>query len=98
MLHPQFRDFIRYAKRLNLNFIVMSNLTRCDAEMVVFLAEVQPQFVNVSLYSMNAEEHDKITTIPGSWKKTMDAILALEKAGVPVRLASPIMQANRRYR
>lgn len=95
MLHPQFRDFIRYAKGLNLNFIVMSNLTRCDAEMVAFLAEVQPQFVNVSLYSMKAEEHDKITTIPGSWKKTMRAILALEAAGVPVRLASPIMQANR---
>lgn len=95
MLHPQFRDFIRYAKRLNLNFIVMSNLTRCDAEMVVFLAEVQPQFVNVSLYSMKAEEHDNITTIPGSWQKTMRAILALEAAGVPVRLATPIMQANR---
>lgn len=95
MLHPQFRDFIRYAKALNLNFIVMSNLTRCDAEMVSFLAEVQPQFVNVSLYSMTAAEHDAVTTIPGSWQKTMHAILALEEAGVPVRLASPIMQANR---
>lgn len=95
MLHPQFRDFIRYAKEQNLNFIVMSNLTRCDAEMVAFLAKVQPQFVNVSLYSMKAEEHDQITTIPGSWQKTMRAILALEEAGVPVRLASPIMQANR---
>ena len=95
MLHPQFRDFILYAKSLNLNFIVMSNLTRCDADMVAFLAEVQPQFVNVSLYSMTAEEHDSITTIPGSWRKTMDAILALEKAGVPVRLATPIMQVNR---
>ena len=95
MLHPQFRDFLLYAKDLNLNFIVMSNLTRCDADIVAFLAEVQPQFVNVSLYSMTAAEHDTITTIPGSWKKTMDAILALEKAGVPVRLAAPIMQANR---
>lgn len=95
MLHPQFREFIRYARSLNLNFIVMSNLTRCDAEMVAFLAEVAPQFVNVSLYSMKAEEHDKITTIPGSWQKTMHAILALEQAGVPVRLASPIMKVNR---
>lgn len=66
MLHPQFREFIRYAESLNLNFIVMSNLTCCDAEMVAFLAEVKPQFVNVSLYSMTAAEHDKITTIPGS--------------------------------
>lgn len=96
MLHPQFCNFIRYAKELNLNFIVMSNLTRCDADMVAFLADMQPQFVNVSLYSMTAAEHDQITTVPGSWEKTMHAILALEKAGVPVRLASPIMQANRR--
>lgn len=96
MLHPQFRDFIRYAKGLNLNFIVMSNLTRCDADMVAFLAETQPQFVNVSLYSMKAEEHDTITTVLGSWQKTMRAIQALEEAGVPVRLASPIMQANRK--
>lgn len=95
MLHPQFRDFIRYAKRLNLNFIVLSNLTRCDADMVAFLAEVAPQFVNVSLYSMTAAEHDSITTVPGSWQKTMHAILALEEAGVPVRLASPIMKPNR---
>ncbi len=95
MLHPQFRDFIRYAKEQNLNVIVMSNLTRCDADMVAFLAEMQPQFVNVSLYSMTAAEHDAVTTIPGSWQKTMHAILALEEAGVPVRLASPIMQANR---
>lgn len=95
MLHPLFCDFIRYTKSLNLNFIVMSNLTRCDAEMVDFLAEMQPQFVNVSLYSMTAAEHDAITTIPGSWQKTMHAILALEEVGVPVRLASPIMQENR---
>ena len=95
MLHPQFQDFLLYAKSLNLNFIVLSNLTRCDANMVAFLAEVQPQFVNVSLYSMSAAEHDTITTIPGSWEKTMRAILALEEAGVPVRLASPIMQVNR---
>lgn len=95
MLHPGFRDFINEARELNLNFIVMSNLTRCDADMVAFLAEAEPQFVNVSLYSMREEEHDRITTIPGSWKKTMSAILALEEAGVPVRLASPIMQVNR---
>lgn len=95
MLHPQFRDVVRYAKEQNLNVIVMSNLTRCDADMVAFLAEMQPQFVNVSLYSMTAAEHDAVTTIPGSWQKTMHAILALEEAGVPVRLASPIMQANR---
>jgi len=95
MLHPDFAEILREAKRLGLNIIVMSNLTLCDAKMVALLKEIDPQFVNVSLYSMKAEEHDAITRMPGSWVKTMVAIRSLKEAGVHVRLATPIMRENR---
>lgn len=95
MLHPDFEAYLRFARELELNILVLSNLTRCDAKKVALLREIDPQFVNVSLYSMNAAEHDAITTIPGSWKRTMEAILALKNAGVAVRLAAPIMRMNR---
>lgn len=95
MLHPQFIPFLRYARSLDLNIVVMSNLTLCDARMVSALQEIDPQFVNVSLYSMDAAVHDSITSVPGSWQKTMNAILALCEAEVPVRLASPVMRANK---
>ena len=95
MLHPQFITFLRFARELNLNIIVMSNLTLCDERMVDALREIDPQLVNVSLYSMDAAIHDSITGVSGSWQKTMNAILALEKVGVPVRLAAPIMRANK---
>lgn len=95
MLHPQFMPFLRYARSLDLNIVVMSNLTLCDARIVSALQEIDPQFVNVSLYSMDAAVHDSITSVPGSWQKTMNAILALCEADVPVRLASPVMQANK---
>lgn len=94
MMHPDFAKILRYTKSKNLNMLILSNLTLCDEKMIKLLKEIDPQFVNVSLYSMDATKHDSITTIQGSWKKTMAAIQALKKAGVHIRLAAPIMKNN----
>lgn len=96
MLHPDFERVCRLCRDLNLNFVILSNLTACDEKRIDFLAEVQPQFINVSLYSMDEREHDSITQLLGSWRRTMDAILACERAGVPIRLAAPLLKENRK--
>jgi len=95
MLHPDFAVILRDAKRIGLNIIVMSNLSVCTDERVALLKEIDPQFVNVSLYSMVAEEHDAITQLPGSWDRTIRAIWELQHAGVHVRLATPVLKQNR---
>ena len=95
MLHKDFALILRYAKSLDLNIIVLSNLTMCDAEMVKLLKEVDPQFVNVSLYAVDETIHDSITQVRGSCRKTKDAIDALQSAGVHVRIATPFMRENR---
>ncbi|MBR4125247.1 MAG: radical SAM protein, partial [Victivallales bacterium] len=95
MMHPRFDDIVRYCREQNINMIVLSNLTLCNEERLAVLKEVDPQFVNVSLYSMDPAKHDAVTRLPGSWKRTMDAILACEAAGVHVRLAAPVLKENR---
>lgn len=95
MLHRDFAKILRYAKSLDLNIIVVSNLTFCDERMVALLKEIDPQFVNVSLYAVTESIHDSITQLPGSCRKTKAAIDALQAAGVHVRVASPIMRENR---
>ena len=94
MMHPDFARICRLCRKLDLNFIVLSNLTRCDEKIIEVLKETDPQFVNVSLYSMIAEEHDAITQIRGSWQKTMAAIDACQQAGIHIRLATPLLKAN----
>ena len=94
MLHPDFEKICRLCVELNLNFLIFSNMTLCDEKRVAFLKDVDPQFINVSLYSMDEAEHDAITCLPGSWQKTMDAIIACEKAGVHIRLATPLLKVN----
>jgi MoaA/NifB/PqqE/SkfB family radical SAM enzyme len=94
MMHPDFAEILHFAKGLHLNMLVLSNLTLCVEEKIALLKEIDPQFVNVSLYSMDAATHDGITRLPGSWRRTMDAILALQATGVHIRLASPVMKNN----
>ena len=94
MMHPDFERICRKCVELNLNFIILSNMTLCDEKRIAFLKEVQPQFINVSLYSMKPEEHDAITQLPGSWRKTLDAILKCCEAGVACRIATPLLKEN----
>lgn len=94
MMHPDFARICRLSRKLDLNFIVLSNLTLCNEKIIEVLKETDPQFVNVSLYSLAPEEHDAITQIRGSWKKTMAAIDACQQAGIHIRLATPLLKAN----
>lgn len=94
MMHPDFERICRKCVELNLNFIIFSNMTLCDDKRIAFLKEVEPQFINVSLYSMKPEEHDAITQLPGSWQRTKDAILKCCEAGVACRIATPLLKEN----
>lgn len=95
MLHPDFERICCLCSDLNLNVVVLSNLTLCNNAKLNALKALDPQFVNVSLYSMNPKVHDSITSLCGSWRKTMGSILACERAGIHVRLAAPLLKANK---
>lgn len=95
MMHPDFDKILRLCKDENINIIILSNLTLCDDKRIEILKEIDPQFINVSLYSMDPAVHDSITTVPGSWKKTMDAILKCNENGVHIRLAAPALKENK---
>lgn len=94
MMHPDFERICRKCVELNLNFIIFSNMTLCDEKRIAFLKEVQPQFINVSLYSMDPSVHDAITQLPGSWQRTHDAIVKCCEAGVACRIATPLLKEN----
>ena len=94
MMHSDFERICRKCVELNLNFIIFSNMTLCDEKRIAFLKEVQTQFINVSLYSMDSAAHDAITQVPGSWQRTYDAIVKCCEAGVACRIATPLLKEN----
>ncbi|MBQ7208546.1 MAG: radical SAM protein [Lentisphaeria bacterium] len=94
MLHPNFKEIVRYAKDLDLSILLLSNLTLCDDEMTDFLKTMNIGSIQVSLYSMAPGVHDAITQLPGSHKKTLDAIFRLRNANIPLSIACPTMKLN----
>lgn len=95
MLHPHFCEFLRYAKDLDFNVTILTNLTLLNDEIIEVLKYKHASCVNVSLYSMNSEVHDSITTIKGSYEKTKNNILKLIDNNIPVQINCPIMKQNR---
>lgn len=58
------------------------------------LAGYYPRLVGLSIYSGVAEDHDAITRIPGSWKKSMQVVKELYDLAVPMNLKCCVMQPN----
>lgn len=95
MLHPHFCDFLKYAKDLDFNVTVLSNLTLLNDEIVEALNYKHISCVNVSLYSMDPKVHDSITTISGSFEKTKNNILQLIDKNIAVQINCPVMKQNK---
>ena len=58
------------------------------------LADYFPYLVQCSIYSGEAEVHDKITRKKGSWQRTIGVMDKLHSLGVPLDVACPLMQTN----
>lgn len=95
MLHPNFCEFLKYAKDCDFNVTVLSNLTLLNDETIEALKYRHASCVNVSLYSMDSDIHDSITTISGSFQKTLTNILRLIDNNIPVQINCPIMKQNK---
>jgi radical SAM protein with 4Fe4S-binding SPASM domain len=95
MLHRNFMELLRQAKKMDFAVTVLSNLTLLTDEIIEGLKDISLSKVQVSLYSMIPEVHDSITKVPGSFKKTYNAILRLIDNNVPVEVSCPIMKQNK---
>jgi radical SAM protein with 4Fe4S-binding SPASM domain len=95
LLHPRFIEFFNYAKSRGFSFIVASNLTLLDNEIISAIKSLKSIMVQVSLYSMDKKIHDEITKLSGSFIKTQQAILNLMDNNIPVSINCPILKPNR---
>lgn len=94
-LHKDIVEIARYCREKDLKISILSNLIALKDEQIQALKEVNLSLIQVSLYSMNPEIHDFITTVKGSFEKTIASIEKLVAADIPIQISCPIMKANR---
>ena len=95
-LHKDIVEIAEYCREKDLKISILSNLISLKDDQIDRLKKVNLSLIQVSLYSMNPEIHDLITTVKGSFEKTKAAIEKLVAADIPVQISCPIMKANRK--
>lgn len=95
-LHKDIIEIAEYCREKDLKITILSNLISLKDEQIERLKAVNLSLIQVSLYSMDADVHDFITTVKGSFKKTKAAIEKLVAADIPVQISCPIMKANKK--
>ena len=94
LMRRDFFELLEYARRLMFNVRIKTNAVMIgEAEARRMLALGVDQ-VQVSIYSHRPEIHDAITKLPGSLRRSVEAIRFLTAQGLSVIIANVLMKAN----
>lgn len=94
-MHKDLLEIVKYCREKDLKISILSNLISLKDEDIPVLKEANLSLIQTSLYAVEPEIHDAITTVPGSCEKTKLAIEKLIAADIPVQISCPIMKTNK---
>ena len=94
MMRLDFFDILEYARSLMFSVKIKSNGFMIQEKHADRLRQLGVQSVQISIYSHRPEVHDAITKLPGSLKRSLDAILRLKSRGLHVVMANVLMAQN----
>jgi len=89
-------EILEYARALRFNVKLKTNAVMIGAKEAARIRKLGIEQVQISLYSHRPEVHDAITKLPGSLRRTTDAIRHLKANGVKVSITDVLMKYNHR--
>lgn len=84
--YPRLADLLKHASDVGFTFMeVFTNATALTAKLIDCFVR-QRVHVAVSFYADDPLIHDRVTLVPGSWRRTIAGIDAVISAGLPIRV------------
>lgn len=93
-LRKDFFEIIEYARQLMFCVKLKTNAVLIRERQAARLRDLAVESIQISIYSHRPEVHDAITLIPGSLKRSLDAIRFLKSQGLKVIIANVLMTQN----
>jgi len=93
-MRQDFLELVAYARLQMFNVKVKTNGVMIRQTQAARLRQLGVEQIQISVYSHRPEIHDAITKLPGSLKKTIDAIRFLKSQGLKVVVANVLMTLN----
>jgi len=87
-------EIIEYARGLLFNVKLKTNGVMIREREAKRIRELGVEQIQISVYSHRPEVHDAITKLPGSLRRTIDAIRFLRSQGLKVTIANVLMSEN----
>ncbi|OQA16752.1 MAG: Antilisterial bacteriocin subtilosin biosynthesis protein AlbA [bacterium ADurb.Bin363] len=94
-MHTKIRDILEHIKKEELRLIVETNGVLCTPELAGLMRECKNPFVSVSLDGADAEIHEWIRGVPGSFEGALQGIRNLVDAGFRPQIIMTIMKKNK---
>ena len=95
---PLFRrdcfEILEYARALRFNVKLKTNAVMIGPKEAERLKELGIEQIQISIYSHRPEIHDAITKLPGSLRRSLDAIQRLKAYGLKVSISNVMMRHN----
>ncbi len=94
LIHKHLVEAVAFACELDFKGVeIYTNGLLLGSTLLEKLLPYQPQFA-FSLYSPDADVHDEITQVKGSWKKTVAAMHRAQDMAFQIRVGMAIMEQN----
>jgi MoaA/NifB/PqqE/SkfB family radical SAM enzyme len=94
LMRRDFFEIVEHARRLLFNVKVKTNGVMIREAEARRIRDLGVEQVQISVYSHRPEIHDAITKLPGSLKRTIEAIRFLKSQGLKVVIANVLMSSN----
>jgi radical SAM protein with 4Fe4S-binding SPASM domain len=94
LMRRDFFEIVEHARRLLFNVKLKTNGVMIREPEARRIRELGVEQVQISVYSHRPEVHDAITKLPGSLKRTVEAIRFLKSQGLKVVIANVLMASN----
>jgi radical SAM protein with 4Fe4S-binding SPASM domain len=94
LLRKDFLEIYTYAKKKGFLITLFTNGTLLTSKIADYLAEWPPFSVEITLYGVRKETHEKVTGIPGSLESCIRGIDLLLERKIPLKLKTMAMTLN----
>jgi SynChlorMet cassette radical SAM/SPASM protein ScmF len=94
LMHPQILDLLRVVEREELRLSIETNAMCCTPAIAQAIARCNGPFVAVSVDGADADTHDYVRNLPGSYARTLSGIDALKAAGIAPQIIMSVMRCN----
>jgi MoaA/NifB/PqqE/SkfB family radical SAM enzyme len=94
LLRRDFAEIYRHAKLAGLDVTVFTNGTPVTAAIVELFQDLPPRVVEITLYGATAATYERITGVPGSYRRCLAGIERLHNGGIRLGLKTMLMTLN----